>query len=306
MVRTIFVLPSFALAQDLFLQPLDAELEGHVHSCVASCLKDDRKKHLSHCEADGSTDCSKSKCCEVITDTCYVKNPYWSSCQPSCKKGHVDEEGEKWDCTGIAPTGCIHLQSCMAGCHSSLALSNSTLDDLEEIDGAEPEEDPELAEAIDTEDPQLEATGDPSKCTGGDKEVCKQSCKQSFKDNDYIEHVCEVLCEKNCPEHEKVCPNKKGLVSCLSDCKHTSTTTESGSKCEKDGATNCLHSKCCQQPGAKCYTKNPYWAACTSECEPGKKNPLDNMVWDCKEKKGKQVCDSYKYRKCASTCARDC
>jgi hypothetical protein len=29
-------------------------------------------------------------------------------------------------------------------------------------------------------------------------------------------------------------------------------------------------------------------------------------MWDCKHLKGKQVCDSYKYRKCANTCARDC
>jgi hypothetical protein len=184
------------------------------------------------------------------------------------------------------------------------------MEDLDVIDDAEPEDDPELAEAI--EEPvtdvtdHLQATGDPSKCTGGDLDVCKQSCKQSFKDNDYIEHVCEVLCEKNCPTHEKKCPNKKGLVACLSDCKRTSSTSDSGSKCEKDGASNCLNSKCCQMPGAKCFTKNKYWAACTGECTPGKKNPLDNQMWDCKELKGKQVCDSFKYRKCANTCSRDC
>merc|ERR1712046_303827 len=185
-------------------------------------------------------------------------------------------------------------QSCISGCHSSLAASNSTSDDVDMIDDAEPEDDPEFAEELATE--HLQATGDP----------CKQSCKQSFKDNDYIEHVCEVLCDKNCPEHEKKCPNKNGLVACLSDCKKTSKTTESGSKCEKDGATSCLNSKCCQMPGAKCYTKNQYWAACTGECKPGKPNPLDGQIWDCKELKGKQVCDSAKYRKCANTCVKEC
>jgi hypothetical protein len=114
------------------------------------------------------------------------------------------------------------------------------------------------------------------------------------------------LCDKYCPDEPKDCPNKNGLVACLSDCKDTSTTTDSGSNCEKDGSTSCLNSKCCQAPGAKCFTKNPYWAACTGECTPGKVNPLDGQVWDCEELKGKEVCDSYKYRKCASECATRC
>jgi len=287
MVRTASVLSSIALvsAQDLFLQRLETVVDarGAVHTCVNKCLADDHTKHFSNCEADGSTDCSTTKCCQVVTDTCYVKNPYWSSCQPSCKPGHVDEQGDKWDCTPISPTGCVHLQACMDSCHSSLA---------------EPEEDPELAEEPVAADLQVTGT-----CTGGSKSVCYQSCAQF---DDYSKHVCEVLCDKYCPDEPKDCPNKNGLVACLSDCKDTSTTTDSGSDCEKDGSTSCLNSKCCQAPGAKCFTKNPYWAACTGECTPGKVNPLDGQVWDCEELKGKQVCDSYEYRKCASECATRC
>jgi hypothetical protein len=324
MVRTVSVLSSIALvsAQDLFLERIETVVDerGAMHSCMKTCLKTDRSKHFKKCEADGSTDCSKSKCCDVITDTCFVKNPYWSSCQPSCKKGHKDKKGETWDCTPLSPAGCSTLQACMAGCQGNLGVSNSTLDDLDLIDDAEPEEDPELAEELE-DDPELAepvstltedslsltAEGDPSKCTGGDMEVCKASCKQSFKDNDYIEHVCEVLCDKNCPNAPaKKCPNKNGLGACVSSCKTHSTMNDQGSHCEKDGSTSCLHSKCCKLPGAKCMTKNPYWAACVGECKKGKKNPVDNQVWDCKELKGKQVCDPAKYRKCASDCVKYC
>jgi hypothetical protein len=299
MVRIVSLLSSIALvsAQDLFLQRIESALDvrGPVHSCVNACLEEDHSKHFSDCEADGSTDCSTTKCCQVVTDTCYVKNPYWSSCQPSCEKGHVDETGEKWDCTPLSPTGCIHLQACIDGCHSGLGASATLLND------SEPEEDLELSEEPVAEN--LRVTG---ACTGGSKDVCYQSCKQSF-DDDYMEHVCEVLCDKNCPdEPTKDCPNKNGLIACLSSCKETSKTTDSGSHCEKDGSTSCLDSKCCQAPGAKCFTKNPYWAACTGECTPGKVNPLDGQIWDCEELKGKQVCDSYKYRTCATDCARYC
>jgi hypothetical protein len=67
-----------------------------------------------------------------------------------------------------------------------------------------------------------------------------------------------------------------------------------------------LDSKCCQMPGAKCFTKNQYWASCTDKCTPGEPNPLDGQVWDCKELKGEQVCDSYAYRTCAAECVRYC
>jgi hypothetical protein len=221
----------------------------------------------------------------VVTDTCFVKNPYWSSCQASCKPGHVDAMGEKWDCTPLSPTGCVHLQACMDGCHSSLT----------KVEDAEPQ----VAK-------DLQATGT---CTGGSLDVCYASCTSLFPDPDdaYQKHVCEVLCDKYCPaEPEKDCPSKNGLLGCLDTCKETSTTTDSGSQCEKDGSTSCLDSKCCQAPGAKCFTKNDYWAACTGECTPGQPSKLDGQVWDCKELKGNQVCDSYKYRECASECARYC
>jgi hypothetical protein len=216
----------------------------------------------------------------------------------------VDEEGEKWDCSPLSPTGCQELQGCVDGCHSSLGASNATSRDDVLIDAAGLEDHLEFAQESATMD--LQAAGNPAQCTGGSMSVCKKSCQQEF-DDDYIEHVCEVLCEKNCPDEPAAdCPNKHGLVACLLACKENSTTTESGSHCEKDGSTSCLDSKCCQMPGAKCFTKSPYWAACTGECTPGKPSPLDGQIWDCKELKGKQVCDPYPYRSCATDCAQKC
>jgi len=46
-----------------------------------------------------------------------------------------------------------------------------------------------------------------------------------------------------------------------------------------------LVSKCCQEPGAQCYTKNPYWAQCMNSCRAGP-NPRDQvspMPWECEE-----------------------
>jgi hypothetical protein len=188
------------------------------------------------------------------------------------------------------------------------------MDDLDLIDDAEPEEDPELAEepvaTVSEESLSLTTEAHVSKCRWSDisgltaNTRCKGECKLVHISDPRQKKICEGVCDKECPAPH--CPSKKGLSACVSSCKKHSKTTDSGSHCEKDGATSCLHSKCCQMPGAKCFTKNPYWAACTGECTPGKKNPVDNQVWDCKELKGKQVCDPFKYRKCVNECVDKC
>jgi len=272
------------------------------------------KKHFTHCEKDGSKSCDKSKCCQVVTDTCFVKNAYWAACAPTCKKGVPDEYGEKWDCTALSPSGCHHLQSCVHKCAPGLegTFDNATMvDELNDIteDAVEELDISEDAQPISEEvtGAELRATGDPSKCTGGNKDICKKSCKQSFKDNDYIEHVCEVLCDKNCPDAPpKKCPNKHGLGACVRQCKDSGVGPDHGSHCETDGRTSCLSSKCCKSPGDKCYTKSQYWAACIGECHPGKINKVDNQIWQCKELKPKKVCDPYKYRTCIDTCVEQC
>lgn len=308
MVRLAFALTTAGLvsSQDLFLEQraetvIDAT--GNMHSCLKSCQKTDDKKHFKTCERDGQTDCSKSKCCEFITDTCFVKNAYWAACTPSCKKGVPDALGEKWDCTALSPSGCHHLTSCVEKCAPGLAstANNATFAEelVEIVDVAEP-----VSEKLTAE--ELRSTGDPPKCNGGSKDICKQSCKQIFT-NVNIEHVCEVMCDKNCPDAPpKKCPSTKGLGACVRHCSSTSNGPDHGSHCEEDGRSSCLSSKCCKSPGDKCYTKSPYWAACIGECKPGKKNKVDNQIWDCEELKPKKVCDPYKYRTCIDTCVAQC
>jgi len=57
---------------------------------------------------------------------------------------------------------------------------------------------------------------------------------------------------------------------------------EANEGCADTGAS-CLKSKCCQDPGTQCYTKNAWWAQCMTECVPGP-NVLDQTSpepWVC-------------------------
>jgi len=53
--------------------------------------------------------------------------------------------------------------------------------------------------------------------------------------------------------------------------------------CEADGSTDCMESRCCQNPEEKCYLKNQHWASCKKTCDPDETDPYDNLKWDCTE-----------------------
>jgi len=51
-----------------------------------------------------------------------------------------------------------------------------------------------------------------------------------------------------------------------------------------DEQGNCVKSKCCKEPGQRCFAKNEFWAECMSDCVPGP-NLLDvgsSDPWSCK------------------------
>lgn len=245
---------------------------GDLATCAGSCLKADTDSHFQTCAHDGSQDCSSSKCCQTEGWTCFVKNAYWSSCAPHCKTGIPDKTGETWDCTPRSPSVCGELSGCMDGCRNNCPATETV----------------------------LEST---AACRGGTKVACKAVCKYP---NAALEQLCKDGCDANCPDvPDKVCP-KADLSTCVAECSAETIAPEHGDKCEKDGSTGCLQSKCCQNPSDKCYTKNPFWAACQSECTAGKPSKLDSMIWDCDLVKPNDVCDPYLYRKCALNCHDQC
>uniref|UniRef100_A0A7S1Q0K7 Uncharacterized protein n=1 Tax=Alexandrium catenella TaxID=2925 RepID=A0A7S1Q0K7_ALECA len=56
--------------------------------------------------------------------------------------------------------------------------------------------------------------------------------------------------------------------------------------CSQNTTENCIHSRCCNVPGTKCFRKNKKWAACRETCEPGphyNEFPYSDEPWDCVE-----------------------
>jgi len=267
-------------AQDLFLGKSDTDVELHVprnkHTCVEGCLSTDEEDNFQKCNHDGSASCADSKCCQDESYTCFVKNAYWSACAPRCKTGVKDATGETWDCTPVSPSNCKTLQPCVEGCW-----------DFEEE-----------SKAL-----QLKAAEDWDCSAYADKTEC---IEHHISADAGLNKIWEGVCNDNCPDvAPKVCP-KSSFTKCVNSCAGESIAPQHGDSCEKDGRTSCKHSRCCSNPSDTCFTKNPYWAACTSTCEAGKKNPLDSMVWDCKELKPRKTCDPYLYRSCVATCLDQC
>eukprot|EP00959_Pyramimonas_sp_CCMP1952_P314653 6586655-Pyramimonas_sp.AAC.1 len=62
--------------------------------------------------------------------------------------------------------------------------------------------------------------------------------------------------------------------------------TEIRPPCSQPGES-CAVTKCCSDPGAKCYKKNDYWFACNQTCNPNymwMENgwvKTNETVWDC-------------------------
>jgi hypothetical protein len=60
------------------------------------------------------------------------------------------------------------------------------------------------------------------------------------------------------------------------------TDMEPEDTCSAQG-NDCRKTKCCQEPGMQCYLKDPFWAQCRSECNPGP-DPTDQVSpapWNC-------------------------
>jgi len=75
---------------------------GTLNKCLNICATSQGGNGDDKCQADGSTNCAKSRCCEKAQDTCFQKNQYWAACKSSCKAGETDSyDGSRWDCTPL-------------------------------------------------------------------------------------------------------------------------------------------------------------------------------------------------------------
>jgi len=183
-------------------------VQNGLTSCISTCASHAPSGSKYPAEADGSTDCSKSRLCGDKRTKCYRKNPYWASCKMSCDPHAVDSyDGSKWDCSILKPLS-NPLLKCTTSCQSK----------------------------------------------GGDKKSC--------------------------------------IRGCLHDSHGEGT-------CEKDGATDCSTSKCCQNDAQRCFTKNPYYSACKSSCKKGSHDSYDKEPWDCKQLDNS---GGGKFGQCLDTC----
>ncbi|CAK0800117.1 unnamed protein product [Prorocentrum cordatum] len=78
------------------------------------------------------------------------------------------------------------------------------------------------------------------------------------------------------------------IVEAASADANESADPDESDPCSQTGAS-CAVSKCCSEPGSKCYKKNDYWFACNQTCNPyymwkdGGWVKTNETVWDCEE-----------------------
>jgi len=104
------------------------------------------------CSSSGE-DCSKSMCCKDAGNQCYLKQPGWAMCMPSCLHGPLltDSNADIWDCTalggrtpGLAKASAeVHIGDWVAtecaadgeSCSTQMCCSNPTSQCFEKAEG---------------------------------------------------------------------------------------------------------------------------------------------------------------------------
>jgi len=90
--------------------------------------------------------------------------------------------------------------------------------------------------------------------------------------------------------------------------------------CAASGADDCRETRCCLQPGTKCYSKNEWWAACRATCTPAPTpapiapspgtehcaGDVENCRWSkcCKRPDTKCYAKDGHWAECKETCER--
>ncbi|CAK0837647.1 unnamed protein product [Prorocentrum cordatum] len=263
------------------------------------------------CSQNGAS-CTHSKCCSEPGSKCYKKDDGWSSCNQTCDPnskwtvdyGWVKTNETVWDCEEIRlpctenGASCALSKCCSdpyAKCYKKSAgwsscnqtcdpnskwmddrwvKTNETVWDCEviSVDSTDVSTDSDAGNVAATACSQTGQSCEQTMC-------CSEPGAKCYKKNDGWSS-CNQTCD----------PNSKWTVDdgwvktneTVWDCE------EIRPPCTHNGAS-CALSKCCSEPGAKCYKKDDWWSSCNQTCDPNSMWMMDrwvktdNSVWDCKD-----------------------
>ncbi|CAK0800151.1 unnamed protein product [Prorocentrum cordatum] len=199
------------------------------------------------CSQTGAS-CAVSKCCSEPGSKCYKKNDYWFACNQTCNPYYMWKDG-----------GWVKTNETVWDCED---LTVSPVESADPIADAEAEDEKGTCS-------QTGASCAVSKC-------CSEPGSKCYKKNDYW-FACNQTCN---PYYMWKDGGWVKTNETVWDCE------EIRPPCTPNGES-CALSKCCSEPGMKCYKKNDYWSSCNQTCNP---NYLwmetgwvktDDTHWDC-------------------------
>jgi len=261
------------------------------------------------CSAAGEN-CATSRCCSTPGFTCYKKNEFWSECRESCIPGPDPRSPDNaaWTCDklgkpadGDAPKCSKNGENCLkTGCceasgmqcfHKADGWATCKVDCEPGIDLTDVDATPWTCKPLGRRTPDV-ADWVWSKCsaTGGDctkSQCCNEVGMQCFMKDQYYGN-CRKSCDPSDPETMQWSCEARGYRLPEPAPKPSSAEGKPApwvaDYCAKDGE-ECSDSKCCAQPGHRCYEKNANATGCKSSCVPGSPDLYDedNEEWSCKE-----------------------
>ncbi|CAK0837652.1 unnamed protein product [Prorocentrum cordatum] len=203
------------------------------------------------CSQNGAS-CTNSKCCSEPGSKCYKKDDDWSSCNQTCNPYYVWTDDNGWVKTNETVWDCEEIRLPCTENGASCALSKCCSDPY-------------------------------AKCykKSAGWSSCNRTCDPNSKwmDDRWVKTDNSVW---DCKDLT-VTP-----VESADPIKDAEAEDETGT-CSQNGAS-CTHSKCCSEPGSKCYKKDDGWSSCNQTCDPNSKWTVDDgwvktneTVWDCEE-----------------------
>ncbi|CAK0795046.1 unnamed protein product [Prorocentrum cordatum] len=205
------------------------------------------------CTPNGES-CALSKCCSEPGMKCYKKNEYWSSCNQTCNPNYL------WMETGWVKTDDTHWDCEVITIDSTDVSTDSDAGNA--------------ADAVASTDSECSPNGESCAQTM----CCSEPGAKCYKKNDHWSS-CNQTCDPfSLWEVDRWVVTNETVWDC----------EEIRPPCTPNGAS-CALSKCCSEPGAKCYKKNDYWSSCNQTCNP---NYLwmetgwvktDDTHWDCED-----------------------
>jgi len=251
-------------------------------------------------------DCQDTKCCIDPASKCYKKSGHWASCNETCSTNmkwndtanawaKTDNENEQWACDDLSEE------------HSSSDTGG------------------ESGESGETQPVACSAAGD--SCL--DSKCCADSYHKCYTKNEHWAS-CNATCSNKMKWVDNAWQKQDEHVWDCDELKHDGPTGKTDNQAPEDICTkageNCMLSKCCQDAGHTCYTKDEHWASCNLTCsstwkwESGGWNDKGEHVWDCDELQkndedaeqsfcdmsGCQECSGSQCGSCREEAERDC